>query len=770
MTTTRRVALALVAAAVAAGAYLAGHLRIDRDVVAFLPRGGSASQQFLASQLRDSAAARVVLMRITGADATTLGSASEALRTALVASGAFDYVTNGSLAAGLRDLPPLHAARYVLSADAASHMTQAGLVAALAQRYDALGGSAALLEKRFVADDPTGETLQLLASLQGSRSPRREAGVWFDTAGSGAMLLAQTRAPASDTAAQGAAQVAIDTAFAGVNGHRSLRIEFSSSGFLAARSEAVIARDAQWVSWVATLGIAVLLFLFYRAPRIVLLCALPAVAGIVAGVCAVIAGFGSVHAITLAFGTTLLGEAVDYPSYLLTRMDGHESAAKARLCLRAPFMLAVLTTALGALAFLGTGVEGLIQLGVLTGVGVLVAGVCAWWAVPHLLPPGWQFRPSVLQRLPLAWPVVRLRWRALCAALLSLLLLAAAVGHPAWNDDPARMSPLTPDTIALDRTLRSAASASDAGRFLLVRGPDVETVLQRCEQLRPVLDAGVAAGWLAGYELLTQFLPSASMQRARLAALPDARTLEARLSAATAGSPFRAGAFAPFLHDVAEARVAPMLSGAAYAGTGIGVRIAALRGHDNAGDWAVVPLQDVTNAPALSAALAALHVPVEFIDLRAQTGALFAQFRDRTLVAIAGSVGLIALLLVVTLRSLAAAGAVLAPALLGAGWAALAIIAFAGGLSLFHLVALMLVLGIGVNYALFLQHAFAQGDLPRAPMTTLMVVASTTGFAFAVMASSAIPVLHALGITVLVGVLATLVACILCLTPRTVAA
>ena len=156
---------------------------------------------------------------------------------------------------------------------------------------------------------------------------------------------------------------------------------------------------------------------------------------------------------------------------------------------------------------------------------------------------------------------------------------------------------------------------------------------------------------------------------------------------------------------------------------------------------------------------------IAYVDLRAATAAMFAQFRERTLGALgAGTLAILAIL-AIGLRSPPAAMQAIAPALLGAGWVALAVIAFGGGLSLFHLIALMLVLGIGVNYALFAQAAARRGDGLRDVAVTLALVSGTTAFAFGAMAVSGIPVLRAIGVTVLGGTALTLVACALVVHP-----
>src|SRR3546814_8174962 len=62
-------------------------------------------------------------------------------------------------------------------------------------------------------------------------------------------------------------------------------------------------------------------------------------------------------------------------------------------------------------------------------------------------------------------------------------------------------------------------------------------------------------------------LPSAAVQRARQAKLPDEATLQAALDAALADSTFRADVFGEFIEDVATARTLPPMAPADLAGT-----------------------------------------------------------------------------------------------------------------------------------------------------------------------------------------------------------
>ena len=237
-------ALVLAALVLALGAYAATRVRVIADFSAFLPAGADATQRALIQQLREGAAGRLVLVELSGAPPEALASASQQMRTALARSPAFRYVANGDAAAGLEQLALVEAHRYALSPRIApATFTVDGLRAALQERLEGLYGSAAPLEKRLLAQDPTGETLAILRTLAPARQPQVLHGVWFDPSGTRALLLAETRASAADLAGQADAVAALNAAHASAGGVG--RLAFSSPGTLAVQSRDTIAHEAR---------------------------------------------------------------------------------------------------------------------------------------------------------------------------------------------------------------------------------------------------------------------------------------------------------------------------------------------------------------------------------------------------------------------------------------------------------------------------------------------------------------------------------------------
>ena len=69
------------------------------------------------------------------------------------------------------------------------------------------------------------------------------------------------------------------------------------------------------------------------------------------------------------------------------------------------------------------------------------------------------------------------------------------------------------------------------------------------------------------------------------------------------------------------------------------------------------------------------------------------------------------------------------------------------------IVSLMLVAGIGVDYALFATQEFPDEEEFRATRRSLMVCGISTIGVFGILATSSIPVLHEIGVTVASGTL-----------------
>jgi predicted exporter len=602
----------------------------------------------------------------------------------------------------------------------------------------------------MLPSDPTGESRHVLEALMPGSGPELREGVWFSRDGKRALMIAETRAAGFDIDGQAAAIGTVRDTLGAMTANR-IRPLLSGPGVFAAEARARIQSEARWLSAAAMVLVILILVAVYRAPGPPIFSVVPVATGMLAGIAAVSWVFGPVHGITLGFGATLIGEAVDYPSYAYLQAARGERLADTLARISPTLRLAVLTTIFGASAMALSSFEGLAQLGVLTIVGVAVAGLSTRWVLPEITPA------SAVSRKIQAFPLQMRREGAIArsGSWIATAGVAAALGVIAWqhdrlwDDDLANLSPLSESAKELDRALRSELGAPDVRYLVIARGTDRETTLAASERAGAWLRQARDRGWVAGYDLPSHYLPSRKTQEQRRAALPDSPTLARNLEFAQRDLPFREGLFASFLEAVERARTGPLLTPEALRGSAFELKVNALLVRADEGWVALGPLRGVTRPEELAAlARAEGH---ELLDLKAASNDLVNSYRAESLRLIALGLAGIAALLAWGLRSLREAARVLAPVLAALVIDVAILLLWGKRLTLFHLVALLLVIGIGLNYALFFNRPAADPAERQRTLLALAVCAATTLSAFGCLALSQTPVLHAIGLTVSLG-------------------
>lgn len=735
----------------ACGAWLYGHLTLTTDLSAFLPASATPAQRILLGQLRDGAASRLILVGLEGAPEDALARTSGELARRLNASGEFGYVSNGATGAGSKEQALLFEHRYLLSAAVRpERFSVEGLEAAFAETYRLLGTSAGVLVRAAMPADPTGEMAQVLRQFAQDAGPVTRHGVWFSRDGHRALLVAQSRAPAFDADAQRRVVQTIEAAYAATRPATG-RILLSGPGVFAANIRDTVDSDVWRLSLLGAALVLAILYAAYRSLAILAVSFLPAATGLVIGVTAVGLGFDKLQGITLGFGVTLLGEAVDYPTYLFMQARPGESLGDALARIGPTLRLAVLTTVLGALAMALSSFAGLAQLGVFTVAGVAAAGVATRWIVPAVVP----VRPELpaagrdFPSLDRFADAARRARRPAAALVLGALAIVAWKHDRLWDDDLSSLTPVSASAKHLDRELRDELGAPDLRYLVVARGSSREAALQASEAMAAWLDDAVHRGWLSGFDVPSTYLPSERTQEARRAALPEREALAARLDSALRHSPFRAGGFAPFLDDVARARSGALLDMRDLDGTALAFKVESLLVRNQDGWNALATLRSVS-APAELAREASTH-GAEFIDLKAESNRLVTTYKNQALRYIALGLACIAALLALALGGARRAARVMAPTLAAVALDVALLLLLGKRLSLFNLVALLLVVGVGLNYALFFAGRHADDADKRRAQRSVVVAAATTLSAFGCLAASRIPVLHEIGMTVALG-------------------
>ena len=765
---TRRAAYALLiwAALMALGVAQILRTSFTADLSAFLPANPDAQQRVLIEQLQSGLPARTLLIAIDGGDDRSRAAASTALAQRLRASGLFDQVQNGQNEGFTGVGQWLVEHRYHLSpAVNAQRFSAAGLRDGIEDTLSLLGTPAGGAIKPLLERDPTGETVRIAEGLIPSNAPRSVEGVWSSRQGERALLVTVSKAPGADLDAQQATIDTVRSSFAalktGTPGLEGLTLQISGAPLFGVDSRAQIQTEVHQLAIAGTVLMGALMLVAFASLPALLVAMLPVATGVVAGIAVVSLVFGGVHGITLGFGTTLIGEAVDYAIYYLIQARAHGAA----LWLRSGWptiRLGLLTSICGFAALVFSGFPGLAQLGVFSVAGLVAAALFTRFVLPPLLPQGakgqglrrqlGRFAAAAVDWLP------RLRWPVLALGLASVVVLVQR--SDLWTAQLSSLSPISKEALALDASLRADLSAGDAKTLVVVQGADLQAALASAEAAGARLDALVDQGAMGGYDSVARWLPSLAVQRQRLASLPPESELRQALIEATRGGPLAAQRLEPFVADVQAARQSKPATLEALRQQGLSPVLDALLLQRNDGSWsALLPLQPVADKLDLGAVRQAMRaVPgAQVLEIGAELTRLYQRYlREAQNQALLGALGVVALI-AISLRSLKRVLAICQPLLLSVLLTMGLLASLGVQLGILHLVGLLLVVAVGSNYALFFDLLQRDGQADPDTLASLLLANLTTVLSFGLIAFSGIPALSAVGRVVAVGALLALV-------------
>src|SRR5580658_1131531 len=742
--------------ALLAGAGLLIHqrLRISGDLRLFMPAAHDATGRLLLAEVSAGPAAKLLLLSMQGAAPEALAATSQKLSAALRADPGFGFVSNGEQRL---DMVPeaLLPYRYLLSSTLdTNHLDADYLRGQLQEREQDLASPAATLLTPLLPRDPTLELLKVLEAWEPAHQAQQLFDVWFNPAGNAALLIAQTRTAGFDPNEQRQAIETLRRHFNDVRGSAAMQLTIAGTGAFAVTMQARSEADARLAAVLDSVGMVLLMLLAYGSIRQVLLGALPLATAGICGLGAAAALFDSVHGITIAFGFTLTGVALDYPIYLFSNEQVGVRPVEVARRVWPTLATAVTAVCIAYLAFLVSGVRGLAQLATFNIVGLAAAGLCTRYLLPQLLPIGAHdygagriatALTALADRLP------DMPWLAPAIAVLTLMVILGLRG-PWWDTDLGHLTPVPEAMLREYESLQQALGAPDVRYLLALQAPTPDALLTREERLTAQLESLTVQHAIGGFDLGSRYLPSAAVQLRRQAALPDGAMLQASMEQAVRGMAFKPGLFAPFLADVASARKLRPLTVDTLAGTPLALTVGSLLQARDGAWTGLVTLTQVRQPEKLAALAQASGGALQLLDLKQAAEDLVSHQRQRILASMAIAAVLLILVVAATCRSFRRMLRVVTPMALST-LVTLALLHGAGvALNLFHLIALVLAAGLGLDYGLFLERASSDAAAHRRALHAVTICATAACVVFAVLGSSTLPVLRSIGITVVLGV------------------
>jgi predicted exporter len=223
--------------------------------------------------------------------------------------------------------------------------------------------------------------------------------------------------------------------------------------------------------------------------------------------------------------------------------------------------------------------------------------------------------------------------------------------------------------------------------------------------------------------------------------------------------------FDPFVADIERARTLPPLTLEQLRATAFGAGLEALLTQHAETATALVTFSGVNDVASLHELAAGAGPQITLLDVKQASESLVAGQRTRILWSLAVAALLLIGVVAFALRSGARAARVLAPMALTTLVIVAALQAFGVSLNLFHLISLILAAGLGLDYALFFEHAAEDRAEQRRTLHAVLVCSLSTLMVFALLATSSLPVLRAIGAPVAIGVVANFLLALLLTRP-----
>ncbi len=718
----------------------------QNDITQFFPNQQSIEAQYLKNRLTPTQKTSWLMLAVkTNQPKQTLYDISHTVQSQLLTLKGIKQVLNGAepYQSPLQQspTPKLYAYRYLMtsfeSAQLSSHIQQRW------QEYQ-LGF---VLDKHWLLDDPTFQWVLYQNKLKPIQQLVKENGVWVSPQSTKALLLIETEKQPKVLA----------------NLYKQLErslgknnFQLSGADWVALQAEQQIRKGVNWITSIALGMVFLALFIAFRSPKLILFSSLPLLGAFSVGILSTISLFGSMQLITLALGAILLGVAIDYPIHTISAYQSRKLSVVQQIW--PTIRLGALTSAFGFLMLWWIDIEGLQQMAIFASSGLLTALFITRALKPFLashykiddIAPSEPPAKSMINQTPSLYFVgYLLPGLVIIAAILFLKPIQ-------WQDDIASLSPVSKGLIQTDRQLRSLFQYQEVGKQLLLPAKNIEVLLQHEEALLAELEHLKTTGAIQQFQLLAQSLPSQRLQAKRQKNLPDAKMVLTSLSHAVEATRFTTTHFQPFINSLELSRKLPLMTYVKFIETNeTSARLASQLVLSLSDQMVgVIPLSGVVSDQVIE----------DFVQQHADLGLIY--FNQRKLVAkqiteirfgLFQILGFILLMLGISLwlkyRSVRQVIIVLSPIIMAIGLTLATLALLNISLSIFHLMSLMLVAAIGIDYSLLFFEGAQQTKNSHEWSRSIRVAFLTTLGSFSILSMSQLALLNAIGITVLIGVL-----------------
>lgn len=532
--------------------------------------------------------------------------------------------------------------------------------------------------------------------------------------------------------------------------HPNTELLFTGAIFYAQHAATSAKSEISTIGLGSLIGVILLLIIAFRSVLPLTLTLVSLGVGILAGFTAVNAFFGSIHILTLVFGSSLIGVAVDYAFHYFA--SANESKRPLPIIFGA-ISLGLVSSVIGYAALFTTPFPGLQQMALFcaTGlVGAYLTVILLFDRVPSKVQTPHKLLLVFIAHSRISQSASK---KPFLLALLALPLIALwlLMNTSDDNDNIRQLQSVPPALHQQEKTIQDLVSAPAPNQFFVVKGPSPDQVLTKLESVNDQLDGLIAQGAIDDYHHAAHFVPSSTQQES------DYRLVRRHTNPTTLQTLLELGLITSkqlekLVQSISESQ-SNVLTLNNWLASPLGQRFSYLWLDKIDGEYAaIITLHNINDITALES-LADNNSTLYFINKVEKVSSLFSQYRELSLIMLAIAIAVIMLVLAVRYNLIVASLIVLGP-IIAASVAITANIVINSSFNLFSALALFLVFGIGIDYGLF----YAESK-KRSPYIYLAIGLSaiTTFLSFGLLSLSATPAIHAFGLTMLSGILTVFV-------------
>lgn len=537
---------------------------------------------------------------------------------------------------------------------------------------------------------------------------------------------------------------------------KDIRLIRSGLNFHVAEASTRTKTEISVIALGSTIAIIGLFLLAFRSIKPLIFALLSIFIGVLSSFAITVLIFEQIHLFTLVYGASLIGVAVDYSLHHIILLDPDRNSDDGKISahnLRSASFLGMISTVIAYSFLTQSSLPGLQQIATFS-----IIGLASSWLFVAVCYPiyarlgGGQRKTKSNTWIATASMAPYHFWRMMSLPgkffLLVALMSGCALVIGLYFTPSSTASVLhrpSPELIKNEILVQDLLKGISPNQYFMVQAQSVTELLEIEEELALQLKQSVQAGALENFEMLGNYFPSESRQHHNYNLLKDVYG--------------ESGVAFSLLNEIGvDAETQRDLSSRYVNANGKTIlpeQIERLASDALPHIWlkaeanqvtSIVYLRKVSNKAALEV-LANKMVSVTFVDKVEQLNSAISRQYDRASQLLLFSIPVICLLLILWHRRLTAGIITFVP--IASGICTLAILAaLQMEITLFHIFGLYLVLGLGLDYAIFVYHAAnSWEDCFKA----ILLSSVTSCASFGLLSLSSTPMISAFGLTIFLG-------------------